>query len=110
MGPLGVRRSEREPGNAPLRADEQVRFLEEVGYLDGRLGRELVADSEWPPDVLGVDEDLSEQRGRRAWRPAVGIDDRLEPRQGVSGRGSRLGGDAAGLQRFELEPVAGELG
>lgn len=59
VGPVLVGRSEGEPGDPVLGADQGVGALEEVGNLAERLRGVAVWDPQGPADVLGVDDDLT---------------------------------------------------
>jgi Domain of unknown function (DUF222) len=54
--PVGVGRPQREPGDPPLRADQQVAVLVEVGHCDDVLDRVVTVPVDGAEDVLAVDD------------------------------------------------------
>src|SRR5262245_58807008 len=107
--PLRVGRAEREPGDAPLRSDDHVRSLEEIGGLHDCFGRIGMLDAERAPDVLAMDDRLAEHRVRWARRVPGRGNDRLESGQGVGRGAALLGRDVLALQFRETESRSGEL-
>jgi NADPH:quinone reductase-like Zn-dependent oxidoreductase len=109
VGPVGIGGAQREPGDAALGADEQVRALVEVRDRHHRLGRVLVLDAQGAPDVLAVHDRLAEPGLVRARRVLHRGQDRLEVGQRGGRGGAALGGDALLLDLVEAEPRADHL-